>query len=38
MHLAHNTTALHHNKTPHITQEAMECRKHGVYIENRNEI
>jgi hypothetical protein len=26
----HNTTALLHNTTPHITQESTECQKHEV--------
>jgi hypothetical protein len=31
--LTHNTTALHRNKTPQITQETTECQKHGVSTE-----
>jgi hypothetical protein len=29
------TTALHHNKSTHATQETTECQKHGVLTEQR---
>jgi hypothetical protein len=33
MYLTNNTTALHHNSTPHITQETTDCQKDGVLVE-----